>query len=65
MRVPRLAGTDGSLLKCPSCRLKLLRAAATASGQCPRCGHSPLLSVDAARRHRNHSSRPGVIPSMR
>ncbi len=49
MRVLRLAGRDDSLLKCPSCRLKLLRAAATASGECPRCGHSPLLSVDALR----------------
>ncbi|RVU28015.1 hypothetical protein EOT10_07065 [Streptomyces antnestii] len=49
MRIPRLRGADGTLLTCPSCRLKCLQAAVGPDGGCPRCGHPELVRVDAVR----------------
>ncbi|AXE81990.1 hypothetical protein ACFU9X_41725 [Streptomyces atratus] len=45
MRIPRLLGSDGALLKCPACRLKCLPAAVGEDGNCPRCGHDHLVRV--------------------
>ncbi|MFD5123537.1 hypothetical protein [Streptomyces sp. NPDC058385] len=58
MRVLRLRGANGTLLECPACRLKCLRAAVGPDGGCPRCGHSDLIRLDSLR-----GSRPAVSPS--
>ncbi|TQJ36879.1 hypothetical protein OHU34_01140 [Streptomyces sp. NBC_00080] len=45
MRIPRLLGSNGALLKCPACRLKCLPAAVGEDGNCPRCGHDRLFRM--------------------
>ncbi|SFT31466.1 hypothetical protein [Streptomyces sp. ok210] len=45
MRILRLLGSSGTLLKCPACRLKCLPAAVGEDGNCPRCGHDHLMRV--------------------
>lgn len=57
MRIPRLRGVNGTLLKCPACRLKCLKAAVGPDGACPRCGHADLMKIDTLRGGRPASQR--------
>jgi hypothetical protein len=58
MRIPRLRGAEGALLKCPVCRLKCLKVAVGPDGACPRCGHANLLRLDALRAGISPHARP-------